>query len=417
MACLRLLAGVALATMAPLVGAEDIVRSRAELEALQGRITALQRSLGSDEKRHKALEDDLAKAGRALSAAGRRVRETRGQLETVTRELARFEADRTELATRIEHRRARLAQWLRDYYERGGDARLADFLASRSPNQVARDSVYLQRIGAANLSLIDAQRDDIAALSEVAERIDAQRDRLLAVEARQEQERRELAKRRADYRRQSAALASRVAEQKREVASLRVDEQRLGKLIEGLERLAQEEARRAEAESDASSPVTEPPRPEQGQSSREPVVAMIDEPVSSSRQRTAFPKLKGRLGAPVAGEMIGRFGEPRVDGGALWKGVFIRAEEGAEVRAVAAGEVVFADWLRGFGNLVIVDHGKGYLTIYGNNDIVVVRLGQQVIAGEAIAGVGVDGGTGESGLYFEIRHRGEPVDPLKWVRR
>ena len=87
------------------------------------------------------------------------------------------------------------------------------------------------------------------------------------------------------------------------------------------------------------------------------------------------------------------------------------------MRAVAPGEVVFADWLRGFGNLVIIEHGKSYMTVYGNNDILIARLGQAVLGGEAIASVGVDEGSGESGLYFEISHRGEPEDPLKWVRR
>ncbi|MCB1958141.1 MAG: peptidoglycan DD-metalloendopeptidase family protein [Rhodocyclaceae bacterium] len=400
-----------------IVVADEIERSRAEREAVQERIEALQRALGSDETRQQEIEREVAKTGRALSAAGRQLRDTRAQLESVGRELKRFEAEQQTLNERIAQRRTRLGEWLRDYYERGGDARLADFLASRSPNQVARDSVYLQRIGAANLSLIDAQREDVAALAEVAGRIEDQRTRLTDVEAKQEQARRALARARAEYRRQSAALEARVKEQKREVAGLKLDEQRLGKLIDGLERIAAERARRAEAARTESPEAVEPKAGNAGPPSREPVVAMLDRQVGSTPNGVAFSKLRGKLGAPVAGAMVGRFGEPRVDGGALWKGVFIRADEGAEVRAVAPGEVVFADWLRGFGNLVIIDHGDAYLTIYGNNDIVVVSVGQRVVGGEPIAGVGVDGGTGESGLYFEIRHRGEPVDPLGWVRR
>jgi septal ring factor EnvC (AmiA/AmiB activator) len=96
--------------------------------------------------------------------------------------------------------------------------------------------------------------------------------------------------------------------------------------------------------------------------------------------------------------------------------VFIRASGGGEVRAVAGGEVVFSDWLRGYGNLIIVDHGDDYLSVYGNNDALLKELGDDVSGGDAIASVGSSGGAPESGLYFEIRHRGQPLDPLLWVR-
>ncbi|WP_385918814.1 murein hydrolase activator EnvC family protein [Uliginosibacterium paludis] len=98
-----------------------------------------------------------------------------------------------------------------------------------------------------------------------------------------------------------------------------------------------------------------------------------------------------------------------------WHGVFIKAESGVEVRAVAAGKVVFADWLRGFGNVVILDHGEGYMTVYGNNDSLLRNPGDTVRTAEALATVGSSGGQDESGLYFEIRHRGQPQDPAKWM--
>ena len=95
--------------------------------------------------------------------------------------------------------------------------------------------------------------------------------------------------------------------------------------------------------------------------------------------------------------------------------MFIRADSGAEVKAIAPGRIVFADWLRGFGNLAIVDHGDGYLSVYGNNESLYKAVGQPVKAGETIASVGNSGGNLETGLYFELRHLGQPVDPLKWV--
>jgi murein hydrolase activator len=130
----------------------------------------------------------------------------------------------------------------------------------------------------------------------------------------------------------------------------------------------------------------------------------------------SFAQLRGRMGFPVRGELIGRFGAPRADGGTKWRGVFIRARWRRGCHRVAPGEVVFSDWLRGYGNLIIVDHGDDYLTIYGNNDALFKVVGDRIGGGTPIASVGASGGGQESGLYFEIRHKGEPVDPMQWIR-
>ena len=127
-----------------------------------------------------------------------------------------------------------------------------------------------------------------------------------------------------------------------------------------------------------------------------------------------FASLRGKLRAPLRGELVAKFGSKRSDGPS-WKGWFIRASEGSDVRAVAAGRVVYADWLRGFGNLIIVDHGKQYMTIYGNNQAVLKRAGDLVKAGDVIASAGNSGGNEQSGLYFEMLHEGRAFDPLGWV--
>jgi septal ring factor EnvC (AmiA/AmiB activator) len=128
----------------------------------------------------------------------------------------------------------------------------------------------------------------------------------------------------------------------------------------------------------------------------------------------AFASLKGQLRSPVAGKLAARFGAKR--GEATWKGVFIQAAEGADVHAVAGGRVVWANWMRGFGNLIIVDHGGQYLSIYGNNQSLLKQAGQVVKAGETIASAGNTGGREESGLYFELRHLGQAFDPASWVK-
>ncbi|HEX9179615.1 MAG TPA: peptidoglycan DD-metalloendopeptidase family protein, partial [Burkholderiales bacterium] len=128
-----------------------------------------------------------------------------------------------------------------------------------------------------------------------------------------------------------------------------------------------------------------------------------------------FGALKGSLSLPVKGELANRFGSPRPGGGTTWKGLFIRSPEGQEVRAIAAGRVVFADWLRGFGNLLILDHGQGFMSLYGNNETLFPPVGTAVRGGDVVAAVGNSGGNPESGLYFELRHQGTPLDPMNWV--
>ncbi|OAE63583.1 peptidase [Achromobacter xylosoxidans] len=151
----------------------------------------------------------------------------------------------------------------------------------------------------------------------------------------------------------------------------------------------------------------------------------IDEPAtptrSASAQQTAkAPPVGGGNGLrhgltmPVRGQVQGRFGVDRPDGG-VWRGVVLRAPEGTPVKVVAPGTVVYADWLRGFGNLIIVDHGQQYLTVYAYNQSLLKRVGDPVAGGDTIATVGATGGQVESGLYFEIRHRGAPVDPAQWL--
>ena len=128
-----------------------------------------------------------------------------------------------------------------------------------------------------------------------------------------------------------------------------------------------------------------------------------------------FDQLKGKLALPVKGEVANQFGVPRPDSTVLWKGLFLRVSSGQAVKAIAAGRVVFADWLRGFGNLLIIDHGKDYMSLYGNNETLYKQAGDVLHGGDIVAAVGNSGGNEDSGLYFELRHESKPLDPMKWL--
>ena len=183
-------------------------------------------------------------------------------------------------------------------------------------------------------------------------------------------------------------VSRQIESQRREISTLKRDEARLARLIE---RLTQMLAR------------AKPPGP---RNERVPDAGVVT---------GAFGQLKGHLSLPVRGQVKNRFGTQREGSGVLWKGLFIASPTGQDVKAIAPGRVVFADWLRGFGNLMIVDHGEGYMSLYGNNESLFKQVGDSTKSGETIAAVGNSGGNMDSGLYFEIRYQGVAFDPLGWV--
>jgi septal ring factor EnvC (AmiA/AmiB activator) len=139
---------------------------------------------------------------------------------------------------------------------------------------------------------------------------------------------------------------------------------------------------------------------------------LVDIPAEADGQQP-FHSRKGKLRWPARGRLAQRFGAPR-SGGLRWRGVMIEAQEGGEVRAVSQGRIAFSDWMRGFGLLLIIDHGDGYMSLYGHNQTLYKEVGEWVDTGEVVALLGASGGRTESGLYFEMRHKGRPINPVHW---
>lgn len=185
----------------------------------------------------------------------------------------------------------------------------------------------------------------------------------------------------------------------------------------GLRPAEQKQSRLTTPEPPPQAKPAEPPK--KAEPIEEKPAPIRSEPAQQTQTARAAPVgggngLRHGLSMPVRGQVQGRFGVDRPDGG-VWRGVVLRAAEGTPVKVVAPGTVVYADWLRGFGNLIIVDHGQQYLTVYAYNQSLLKRVGDSVTGGDTIATVGATGGQVESGLYFEIRHRGAPVDPAQWL--
>lgn len=367
---------------------------------LRERIDALRHDLAKSEETRDDAADRLRETESAISDANRSLRRLGERRASAQAELADLESQSRRLAEHTTVRQRQLSGLLHRRFTRGDADAWQLLLGGHDPNLVALDRHFLKRLSIAQADVIADLRDQAREKQRLGEAARAKNTELDAIARQQEQARTVLLEQQRQRQVLLAQVAERIKAQRREIGTLRRDEQRLARLIEDLARAAKTPRRQANAAATASR--TKPPA--------EPAVAP---PTSASSNEVAVPR--GRLMAPVRGEIVGRFGRPRPDGGPAWKGLFIRAAEGAEVHAVATGTVVHADWLRGFGNLMVVDHGDGLLSVYGNNQSLLKETGQGVKAGEVIATVGDTGGLAQSGLYFELRQQGQAVDPLRWV--
>jgi septal ring factor EnvC (AmiA/AmiB activator) len=421
-----------------------------DLDDLRRRIRDAQRDLSATEESRSEAADALKKSEQAISEATRKLREL-GQEESAAQTTLAQLADAQSLGRdAIAHGQQRLAALLRHQYAVGGDDSLALLLSGGDPGRRARDAQYLKQLAQERQAAVSGLRRDLVHLAEVNQQTQSKADELARTRDARARERARLQQQSAARARLVAELSSRLQAQKRNLQTMERDEKRLTQLVERIARALEErrqqkekvqrerverervqrdkaargtgsgherggkvgDGRSADGESDAGGNDSG----RTGEATRRgEVIARIDESAEEGYDTEAFPRMKGRLRLPVTGELGNRFGSPREDSGLNWKGLFIRAPQGREVHAVASGRVVYSDWLRGFGNLLIIDHGAGYMSLYGNNESLFARVGEVVKGGAAVASVGNSGGNPEPGLYFEIRYQSRPFDPMAWV--
>jgi murein hydrolase activator len=364
-----------------------------DLRDLRERIERLQKGLA-------AAEESRGEAGEQLRASSRAVSEARRALFDLAQRRREIEARLASIAARENETRAGIAQQeelagklLRLQYQQGATDRLRLALEGRDAATVARHLEYYGYIQRARGEIIEELRRKGEELAQLAGEARERRQELADNEAAQGEETRRLEKERSERAALVNRLAGEIARSRREIGRLKRDEARLAKLVEEIARaLAARPPRRN----------TAPPR-------------RVEEVADASSSSHPFQSLRGRLRLPVRGELAGRFGMPREEAGTTWKGLFIRSVTGETVHAVADGRVVYADWLRGFGNLLILDHGAGFMSLYAYNEGLLRKVGEMVRGGDPVAEVGASGQSAESGLYFELRRDGKPFDPMRWV--
>ena len=367
--------------------------SKEELQALRDRIERLQSDLTAAESSRSEAVDALKVSEKAISEANRGLYQLDREQQTLNANLKDINRRSQATAADVAAQRLLLDRLIRHQYMHGSTDSLRLLLEGRDAAAVDRQVHYFTYISRLRADMIHRMQKSLADLALLQSEGLKEKDALAANATEQKRARKILEVEKQTRRKVLDRIAGVISQNRREIGRLKRDEDHLSKLVEQLGRVL------------LAKPTGRIRKP--GQS--------IEDVADTSFIGKAFQALKGRLKLPVRGELSNRFGGPREEGGTTWKGLFIRSDAGQSVRAVADGRVVYADWLRGFGNLLIVDHGSGYMSLYGNNESILKQVGEAIQSGEAVAAVGDSGGAGESGLYFELRHKGKPFDPMRWV--
>lgn len=401
----------------------DITRARAGIEASRQRLGQI---LNNQYRhgQHDALtlllnqQDpnqtvrDLAyyrKIAQAQQAVALQLKNQLGQLEKLS---AQLQTEKTKLDNIAQSRHEQKQKLVQEKENRQQVITQLSSQIQQQRQQIGKLQADEQRIN----NLIDKLNRELEAQRK-AEAKKAEEARKLA------QAKREQAEREAKARREQAAREAK-AKHEQAVREAKAQNEREAKARQARDLAAAQAAAKvgkpAPPPEPAPAPVAPPPPPppppvakvEPAPTAPQRVEDSVDDASSSGR---AFASLQGKLKLPVRGELAGKFGTPRAEG-MTWKGVFIRTAAGQAARAVADGRVVYADWLRGFGNMLIVDHGGGYMTVYGGGEALMKSTGDKVRAGDTVATTGASGGGSDNGLYFEIRHLGRPLNPMSWAQ-
>ncbi|WP_229427816.1 murein hydrolase activator EnvC family protein [Methylomonas albis] len=295
-------------------------------------------------------------------------------------------------------------------YAMGGDKEgLKVILNQHNPAVSSRMLVYYDYVSKARLQKLEAMAEDFKVLRQ----LEAQKDtetQLLQVSLEKKQQETEVMQ---TLRKQREVLLASIeqdyASKSVQMAGLMHDEKKLQALVASLQKTDDNEAHEPTVEPELVLEKHEKPA-EQPEPPKKTEVNLVREPAGLS-----FAELQGKLPWPVQGAITDRFGSRRYE--TTWDGVVISAREGADIHAVTAGRVVYADWLRGYGLMIIVDHGKGYMSLYAFNQSLHKNVGEHVRAGETLASVGRSGGRADAALYFGIRKKGRPINPEQWCRK
>lgn len=359
----------------PLSARQDVTPE--QIEALKERISDIDRWLAGAEKDRSALEQQLAATERKISTLTRERRSLQQQASKQQERLSALRTQERELANTLERQRENLKKQIRTAWMEGDAPALKVLLNEVEPGEIARTLTYYEYLSKDTVSRLEAFQRSLQELKEARAAVQATQTELAKTEADLEQRQQQLTQSRSDRTKTLAALNADIRNRRNERQTLEADRKRLEQLLEEVQQ----------------------------------AIANIPAPNESS----PFKSRRDKLPWPAKGRVVNNYGATYADGKLRRNGILMNTEEDAEIKAVHYGRVVFANWFRGFGLITIIDHGDGYLTLYGHSSSLFTEPGDWVRPGETIALAGRTGGTDDPAVYFEVRRNGKPVNPRSWL--
>ena len=393
------------------VAANKNAMSKEDLSALQLRIAELKEKLNVTQGAQKDAADELKESEQAISEANKKLYDITRQQQQNQKILKQLGNQSDTINGTLAQQQALLSKQLYHQYMHGQQSYAERMLQNNHPSALARDLHYYSYIANARAKMIEEMRGTLNKVAELNNKTAEALAETVALKQKQIEERRTLEQQKREKHTVVKSLNKQITAQRSEIKKLTRDEKRLSQLVTRLAKIIPPTRKKVTQSTKKSAHNTVETSETQ---TTKTIVATNNTLPSNEFNDTSFASLKGKLKLPVRGNVTNRFGSNREDSGISWKGLFISASEGAEVKSVANGRIVFADWLRGFGNLVIVDHGGGYMSLYGNNQAALKQVGDAVSAGDTIASVGNSGGNETHGVYYELRRQSRPFDPLSW---
>jgi septal ring factor EnvC (AmiA/AmiB activator) len=373
------LCGVTLLTAPNNVQATEVSEQEAKLQQLRQRIQSVKQELnhmlGQRDSEQQALEKTEKEIGN-IAAVMRKLERQAGEAHD---KILGLNKQRDSEQGNLHAMRTTLALELRTAYMAGRQERIKLLLNQEDPAFLGRMLVYHGYFTRARAARMQDMRTTLARLNDIEAALYQQQTEIDRLQAVQQENSSRLFAEQEKRREILAGLQAVLKEKSSELSVLEKDEQRLQQLVQSLQQ------------------------------------ALKDNPAASGRYKS-LRELKGKLRWPVAGTIVRRYGSKQAAGKISSRGVQITSDAGSDVHAIARGRVVFADWLRGFGLLLIIDHGDGYMSLYGHNSSLYKEVGDEVDGGEVIAAVGNSGGLSLPGLYLELRKKGQPFDPGAWFK-
>ncbi|WP_370515663.1 murein hydrolase activator EnvC [Kangiella sp. HZ709] len=357
----------------------DKTKTEQELQQLQKAIAAVKDKLSENQQQQSKAEKRLSDADKKLSAASKNLRNTRNSITNKQSDLKSLKKEQTIKQVEAQQQKILLANQLRSAYKSGNEEYLKLLLNQEDPAKVTRMLKYYDYLNKARIENIQALQNNLKRLNEIELAINSNILDLQSLQQSQEEQRSNLLTLKKEQQSALEQLKTDYSSDNQRLSKLRRNEQELQKLLSQLEETLKN--------------------------------------FSPPQSLNGLANFKRKLNWPLKGNLLHRFGTSKLDSSLKWNGIMINSKEGNEVQAIQQGRVVFADWLRGFGLMTIIDHGKGYLSLYGHNQSLLKNPGDFVEAGEPISTVGQSGGFPQSALYFEIRHNGKPQNPLQWIKQ